>query len=152
MTAITVMPDSVAAYTVNPWNNTQASRPRKDEKNSLVDGASCPTFNTSFMPEQRNRGKHNPKTPDANEDNPSDLQRQKKPCPGVKVDTATKEKKDLGMFYFRNRPSTPRTFSQRICPKCFALISLVREKSVSTLIVTLLTPGRLQSSNARQSS
>jgi hypothetical protein len=25
MTVITVMPDSMFAYTVNPWNNTQAS-------------------------------------------------------------------------------------------------------------------------------
>ncbi len=39
MTAIRVMPGSVAAYTINPWNNTQASGPRKDEKNSLADGA-----------------------------------------------------------------------------------------------------------------
>jgi hypothetical protein len=42
MTAITVMPGSVAAYNANPWNNTQASGLRKDDKNSLVDGASCP--------------------------------------------------------------------------------------------------------------
>ncbi len=42
MTVITVMPGSVAAYTVDLWNNTQSSRPRKDEKNSLMDGASCP--------------------------------------------------------------------------------------------------------------
>ncbi len=39
-TAIMVMPGSITAYTVNPWNNTQASRPRKDEKNSLANGAS----------------------------------------------------------------------------------------------------------------
>jgi hypothetical protein len=43
MTAITVMPGSVAAYNVNPWNNTQASGLRKDDKNSLADGASRPT-------------------------------------------------------------------------------------------------------------
>ncbi len=42
MTVITVMPGSVAAYTVDLWNNTQSSGPRKDEKNSLMDGASCP--------------------------------------------------------------------------------------------------------------
>jgi hypothetical protein len=34
MTAIRVMPGSVTAYTINPWNNTQASGPRKDERNS----------------------------------------------------------------------------------------------------------------------
>jgi hypothetical protein len=33
MTAIMAMPSSVTAYTVNPWNNTQASRPKKDERN-----------------------------------------------------------------------------------------------------------------------
>jgi hypothetical protein len=54
MTAITVMPGSIAAYNVNPWNNTQASGLRKDDKNSLTDGASCPTSNATFMLEQRN--------------------------------------------------------------------------------------------------
>jgi hypothetical protein len=57
MTAITVMPGSVSAYNVNPWNNTQASRLRKDDKNSLVDGASRPTPNATFTPKQRNGGK-----------------------------------------------------------------------------------------------
>jgi hypothetical protein len=51
MTAITVMPGSVSAYNVNPWNNTQASGLRKDDKNSLADGASRPTPNATFMPE-----------------------------------------------------------------------------------------------------
>jgi hypothetical protein len=83
MTAITFMPGSAATNTVHPWNNTQASGSRKDEKNSLADCASCPTSNTTFMPEQRNGGKGNPTTPDTNEDNPSGRQRQKKPCRGV---------------------------------------------------------------------
>ncbi len=152
MTAITVMPDSVAAYNANPWINTQASGLRKDDKNSLVDGASHPTSNATFTPEQHNGGKHNPTTPDTNEENPSGHQRQKKPRRGVKVDTAAKEKKDLGMFSSVTHPSIQCIFSQRICPTSFAPISLVREKSVPTLIVTLLTPGRLWSSNARQSS
>jgi hypothetical protein len=43
MTAITVMPGSVSTHNVNPWNNIQASRLRKEDKNSLVDCASCPT-------------------------------------------------------------------------------------------------------------
>ena len=76
MTAITVMPGSVSAYNVNPWNNNQASRLRKNDKNSLVDGASHPTLNATFMPEQRNGGKRNPTTPDTNEENPSGYQRQ----------------------------------------------------------------------------
>ncbi len=77
MTAIMVMPDSIATYNVNPWNNTQASRLRKDDKNSLADGASRPTSNTTFMPEQCNGGKRDPTTPDTNEENPSGHQRQR---------------------------------------------------------------------------
>jgi hypothetical protein len=107
MTAITVMPGSVSAFKVNPWNNTQASRLRKDDKNSLADGASRPTPNATFMPEQHNRGKRNPTTPDTNEENPSGHQRQKKPPRGVKVDTAAKEKTDLGMFHLRNPTINP---------------------------------------------
>jgi hypothetical protein len=42
MTAITVMPGSVTAYTISPWNNTHACRPRRDKRKSLADGASCP--------------------------------------------------------------------------------------------------------------
>jgi hypothetical protein len=114
MTAITVMPGSVSAYNVNPWNNTQASGLRKDDKNSLMDGASRPTPNATFMPEQRNRGKRNPTTPNTNEENSSGRQRQKKPRRGVKVDTAAKEKKDLGMFTSVTHPSTQQTSFQRI--------------------------------------
>jgi hypothetical protein len=102
MSAITVMPGSVSAYNVNPWNNTQASGLRKDDKNSLVDGASRPTPIATFTPEQCNGGMCNPTTPDMNKENPSGRQRQKRPCHGVKVDTAAKEKNDLGMFYLRN--------------------------------------------------
>jgi hypothetical protein len=120
MTAITVMPGSVSAYNVNPWNITQASGLRKDDKNSLADGASRPTPNATFTPKQRNGGKHDPTTPDRNEENPSGHQRQKKPHRGVKVDTAAKEKKDLGMFYLRN-PSInpadifPKEMPQKLC-------------------------------------
>jgi hypothetical protein len=37
----------------------------------------------------------------------SGRQKQKKPCRGVKVDTAAKEKKELGMFYLRNVSINP---------------------------------------------
>ncbi len=120
MTAITVMPGSVAAYNINPWNNTQASGLRKDDTNSLADGASSPTSNATFTPKQRNGGKRDPTTPDTNKENPSSRQRQKKPHRGVKVDTAAKEKKDLGMFYLRN-PSInpldifPKDMPQKLC-------------------------------------
>jgi hypothetical protein len=41
MPLITVMPWVVVAYTVSPWNNTQACGTKKDKKNStLTDGAS----------------------------------------------------------------------------------------------------------------
>jgi hypothetical protein len=128
MTAITVMPGSVTAYTINPWNNTKASRPRKDEKYSLVDGASRPTSNATSTLKQRNGGKRNPTTPNTNKDNPSGHQRQKKPCYGVKVDTATKEKWIWVCFTSVVRPSTLQTFSQKICPKSFALILLVKKR------------------------
>jgi hypothetical protein len=59
------------------------------------------------MPEQRNGGKHSPTPPNTNEDNPSGHQRQKKPCCGVKIDTAAKEKKDLCMFYLCNPSINP---------------------------------------------
>jgi hypothetical protein len=117
MTTIMVMPGSVTAYTVSPWNNTQACRPRKDESNSLADGASCPISITTSTPEQCNRGKRDPTTPDMNEDNPSGRQRQKKPRRGVKVDTAAKEKKDLGMFYLRNASINPADVFPKNMPK-----------------------------------
>jgi hypothetical protein len=120
MTAIMVMPGSVSAYNVNPWNNTQASGLRKDDKNSLLDGASRLTPNATFTPKQRNRGKRDPTTPDTNEENPSGHQRQKKPRHGVKVDTAAKEKKNLGMFYLCNpsinqADSFPKDMPKKLC-------------------------------------
>jgi hypothetical protein len=69
MTAIMVMPGSVSAYNVNPWNNIQASGLRKEDKNSLVDCASCPTPNTTFTPEQHKGGKRNPTTLNTNKEN-----------------------------------------------------------------------------------
>jgi hypothetical protein len=120
MTAIMVMSGSVSAYNVNPWNNTQASGLRKGDKNSLTDGAFHPTLNTTFTPKQHNRGKRDPTTPNTNKENPSGRQRQKWPRRGVKVDTATKEKKDLGMFYLHN-PSInsadifPKNMTEKLC-------------------------------------
>jgi hypothetical protein len=99
---------------------TQARGLRKDDKNSLADGAFCPTSNTTFMPEQHNGGKHDPTTPNMNKENPSSHQKQKKPHLGVKVDTVAKEKKNLGMFYLRN-PSInladifPKDMPEKLC-------------------------------------
>jgi hypothetical protein len=117
MTAITVMPGSVTAYIVSPWNNTQASGPRKDERPPPLDGASCPISNTISTPEQHNRGKRDPTTPDTNEDNPSSCQRKIKPCCGVKVDTAAKETKDFGMFYLHNVSIDPADISPKDMPE-----------------------------------
>jgi hypothetical protein len=107
MTAIMVMPGSVTAYTISPWNSTHVCGPRKDERNSLSDGASCSNSNTNSTPKQHRGDKRDPATPDTVEDNSSGCQKQKKPCRGVKVDTAAKEKKDLGMFYLRNASVKP---------------------------------------------
>jgi hypothetical protein len=120
MTLITVMPGSVTAYTSSPWNNTQASRQRKDERNTPTDGASCPISNTTSTPKQHNGGKCNPTTPDINKNNLSDRQRQQKPCCGVKVNTAAKKKKDLGIFYLRNVSINladifPREMPKKLC-------------------------------------
>ncbi len=154
MTAITVMPGSVATYkNVNPGNNTQASRLRKDDKNPLVDGASChPTSNATFMPKQRNGGKHNPTTPGMNKENPSGRQRQKKPHHGVKVDTAAKEKKDLGMFYLRNPSINPADIFPKDMPKKLCTNFTCKGKECTNTNCDSLTPGRLRSSDARRSS
>jgi hypothetical protein len=117
MTAITVMPGSVSAYNVNPWNILQASGLRKEDKNSLADCASRPTPYATFTPEQLNGGRHDPTTPDTNKENPSGHQRQKKPRLGVKVDTAAKEKKDLGMFYLCNPFINPADIFQKDMPE-----------------------------------
>jgi hypothetical protein len=117
MTTITVMPGSVSTYNVNPWDNTQVSRRKKDDNNSLADGASCPTPNATFTPKQRNGGKRDPTTPDTNKENPSGYQRQKKPHRGVKVDTAAKEKKDLGMFYLPNPSINPADIFPKDMPE-----------------------------------
>ncbi len=117
MNAITAMPGSIVTYNVNPWNNTQSSGLRKDDKNSLMDGASRPTSNATFMPEQRNGGKRNPTTPDTKKENPSGHQRQKKTCCEVKVDTAAKEKEDLGIFYLCNPSINPADIFPKDMPE-----------------------------------
>jgi hypothetical protein len=61
MTPIMVMPGAVTAYTVSPWNNIQACRPKKDDKNSsLADGVSHSNSNANSTFEQRCRAKCNP--------------------------------------------------------------------------------------------
>jgi hypothetical protein len=132
--------------------NTQASRPRNDEKNFLADGASCPASNTTFMPKQRNGGKRDPTKPDTNKDNPSSRQRQKKPCCGVKVDTAAKEKKDFGMFYFWYPSINPADIFPKDMPENLCADFTCKGKECNNTNCDLAHPRKASNSNARQSS
>jgi hypothetical protein len=62
-----------------------------------------------------------------------------------------KRKKDLGMFYLHNASINPADIFPKDMPEKLCANSLARDKSVTSLIVTLLNLGRLRSSNARQS-
>jgi hypothetical protein len=69
MAPITVMPGIVAAYTVSPWNNTQARGTKKDDKNSsLADGASCSKSNHNFNIKKHRGDKRIPATPDESDE------------------------------------------------------------------------------------
>jgi hypothetical protein len=56
------------------------------------------------------------------------------------------------MFYLRNPSINPTDIFIKDMPEKLCATSRAGEKSVTTLIVTLLTPGRLWSSKARRSS
>ncbi len=80
MTPITVMPGVVAAYTLSPWNSAQACGPKKEDKNtSFTDGASHSNSNRNFNSEQHRGDKHDPATPDGNNEKASMHQMQKSP-------------------------------------------------------------------------
>ncbi len=72
-----------------------------------MDGVSCSNSNANSNSKQQRGEKHDPATPDGNDEKFSTHQKQKKPCCAVKVDTAAKEKTDLGMYYFHNTSITP---------------------------------------------
>ncbi len=73
---------------------------------------------TKPSPEQRRGDKRNPTTPDAaNDTNTSNRQKQKKPKKGMKVDTAAKERKDLGMFYLKNPSINPSEVFPKVMPE-----------------------------------
>ncbi len=81
-----------------------------------VGGASA--FDAKSTPKQRCESVRDPATPDtANNNNSSICQKQKKPKRGVKVDTAAKEKKDLGTFYLRNLWINPSKVFPKVIPK-----------------------------------
>jgi hypothetical protein len=68
MTPITVMPKVVAAYTVSPWNNTQACGTKKAKNNSsLADGASHANSKNNPNTKQCHGDKRDPTTPDGSE-------------------------------------------------------------------------------------
>ena len=75
--------------------------------------------NTKPSPEQRRGDKCDPTTPPdaANDANSSNHQKQKKPKRGVKVNTAAKERKDLGMFYLKNPSIDPSKVFPKVMPE-----------------------------------
>jgi hypothetical protein len=113
MLPIVISQSIVASYNISPWNNTQiCGLPLGGKSGS----------DTKPSPEQRRGDKRNPTTPPdaANDANSSNCQKQKKPKRGVKVNTAAKDRKDLGMFYLKNpsmNPSDgfPKVMPEKIC-------------------------------------
>jgi hypothetical protein len=109
MLPIIISQNVVASYNISPWNNTQScGRPLGGKSGS----------DTKLSPEQRRGDKRDPTTPDAaNDTNSSNSQKQKKPKRGVKVDTAAKERKDLGMFYLKNPSINPSKVFPKVMPE-----------------------------------
>ncbi len=115
MLPIIISQSVVASYNISPWNNTQiCGRPLGGKLG----------FDTKPSPEQRRGDKCDPTTPSdaANDANSSNCQKPKKPKRGVKVDTAAKERKDLGMFYLKNPSINPSNVFRRSCLKRSAQI------------------------------
>jgi hypothetical protein len=109
MLPIVILPSAVTAYTVSPWNNTQSC-------GWALGGASA--SDAKSTPEQCHGDKCDPATPDtANNNKSSSHQKQKKPKRGIKVDTAAKERNNLGMFYLRNQSINPSKVFPKVMPK-----------------------------------
>ncbi len=144
MLPITISQSGVATYNISPWNNTQScGRPLGAKSAS----------DAKPSPEQRRGDKRNPTTPDmANDTNSSNRQKQKKPKKGMKVDTAAKERKDLGMFYLKNPSINPSKFFRKSCQRRSTHILPARERSAAMLHATSFIPGSHTSSNSRPSS
>ncbi len=102
--------------------------------------------------EEHRGDKRGPTTPDtANNTNSSNRQKQKKPKRGVKVKTAAKERKNLGMFYLKNpsiNPSkkNPKVMPEKICANCTC-----KGKECTMLYATSSIPKSSSSSNVRLS-
>ncbi len=110
MLRINISQSAVASYNISPWNNTPiCGRPLGGKSGS----------DTKHSREQQRGDKRDPTTPPdvANDANSSNRQKQKKPKKGVKVDTAAKERKDLGMFYLKNPSINPFDVFPKVMPE-----------------------------------
>jgi hypothetical protein len=72
----------------------------------------------------------------------------------VKVDTAAKERKDLGMFYLKNPSINPSEVFPKVMPEkiCTNFTCTARVRSAAMLHVTSSIPGSHPSSNTKLSS
>ena len=93
------MPSSIAAYTINAWNNMQICPPTGDAP-----------LTASTPPQVQRRGdKRDPTTPEISDDNkPSGRQQAKKAKKGgTKADGPAKDRKEMGMFFIKNTNINP---------------------------------------------
>ena len=133
----------VTTYNISPWNNTQTC-------GQPLGGALA--FNANPISKQRRGDKHDPTTPDtANDTNSSNRQKQKKPKRGVKVVTAAKEMKDLGMLYLKNPSINPYEVFPKVMPKKICTNLPARVRNAAMLYATSSIPGSHLSSNVRLS-
>ncbi len=110
MLPIVISQSAVASYNISPWNNTQiCGRPLGGKSGS----------DTKPSSEQHRGDTHDPTTPPdaANGANSSNRQKQKKPKRGMTVNTAAKERKDLGMFYLKNPSINPSDVFPKVMPE-----------------------------------
>jgi hypothetical protein len=110
MLPINISQSIIASYNISPWNNTQiCGRPLGGKSGS----------DTKPSPEQHRGDKRDSTTPPdvANDANSSNRQKQKKPKRGVKVDTAAKKRKDVGMFYLKNPSINPSDVFPKVMPE-----------------------------------
>jgi hypothetical protein len=152
MTAITVMPGSVSAYNVNPWNNIQASGLKRKIRipSRIVHLVLLPMPLSS--PNSIMEARAIPQHPIQTRKTLPAIRGKRSPVVDLRLTLLPKRRWIWVCFTSVTRPSTQRTSSQRICPKSFVQTSPARKRSVSTPIAILLTPGRLRSSNTRLSS
>ena len=143
MLPIVISQSVIAAYNVSPWNNTQScGRP--------LGGASA--SNAKSTPKQYCGYKRDPATPDtANDNNSSSRQKQKKPTRGVKVNTAAKERKDVGMFYLRTPSINPSKVFLKVRPEKVCANFTCKGKECTMPLATLPIPRSPLSSNVRPS-